>query len=57
MITYLKIIKNEEIDDHIIIIISEIQEPKITGKILGNAVAQLWTNIDFNFNNCVGIGT
>jgi len=37
--------------------ISEIQEPKITGKILGNAVVQLLQDFDFNLNNCVGVGT
>jgi len=37
--------------------ISEIQEPKITGKILGNAVVQLLLDFNFNLDNCVGVGT
>ncbi|XP_022160331.1 zinc finger MYM-type protein 1-like [Myzus persicae] len=49
--TFLK--DNEESND----LISEIQEPKITGKILGNAVVQLLQDFDFNLDNCVGVGT
>lgn len=41
MITYLKKIKNEEINDHSI---SEFQEPIITGKMLENEVVQLSNN-------------
>lgn len=37
--------------------ISEIQEPKITGKILGNAVVQLLQDFNFNLDNCVCVGT
>lgn len=37
--------------------ISEIQEPKITGKILGNVVVQLLQDFNFNLDNCVGVGT
>jgi len=37
--------------------ISEIQEPKRTGKILGNTVVQLLQDFNFNLDNCAGVGT